>query len=34
MTNRVQALIEAAAIDYVSKDPAWPSRTEPCDKGS
>jgi branched-chain amino acid transport system substrate-binding protein len=32
MTDRVQPLLEAAARDYVSKDPAWPKRTEPCDK--
>ena len=25
---------ESAAKDYVSKDPAWPKRTEPCDKSS
>jgi len=31
MTERVQRLLEAAAKDYVSKDPAWPARTEPCD---
>jgi branched-chain amino acid transport system substrate-binding protein len=34
MTERVQPLLEAAANDYVSKDPAWPKRTEPCDKPS
>ena len=27
-------LLQAAAKDYVSKDPAWPKRTEPCDKSS
>jgi branched-chain amino acid transport system substrate-binding protein len=32
MTDRVQPLLDAAAQDYVSKDPAWPKRTEPCDK--
>jgi branched-chain amino acid transport system substrate-binding protein len=32
MTERVQPLLDAAAKDYVSKDPAWPSRTEPCDR--
>lgn len=32
MTDRVQPLLDAAARDYVSKDPAWPKRTEPCDK--
>ena len=26
--------LEAAAKDYVSKDPAWPKRTESCDKSS
>ena len=31
MTERVQPLLDAAAKDYVSKDPAWPPRTEPCD---
>jgi branched-chain amino acid transport system substrate-binding protein len=34
MTDRVQPLLDAAAKDYVSKDPAWPKRSEPCDKGS
>ena len=34
MKDRVQPLLEAAAQDYVSKDPAWPQRTEPCDKSS
>jgi branched-chain amino acid transport system substrate-binding protein len=34
MTERVQPLLEAAAKDYVSKDPAWPKRTEPCDRPS
>jgi hypothetical protein len=28
------APLQAAAKDYVSKDPAWPKRTEPCDKSS
>jgi branched-chain amino acid transport system substrate-binding protein len=32
MTDRVQPMLEAAAMDYVSKDPAWPKRSEPCDK--
>ena len=32
MTERVQPLLDAAAKDYVSKDPAWPPRTEPCDR--
>jgi branched-chain amino acid transport system substrate-binding protein len=32
MTERVQPLLDAAARDYVSKDPAWPPRSEPCDK--
>jgi branched-chain amino acid transport system substrate-binding protein len=31
MTERVQPLLDAAARDYVSKDPAWPKRSEPCD---
>jgi branched-chain amino acid transport system substrate-binding protein len=30
MTERVQPLLDAAAKEYVSKDPAWPARTEPC----
>jgi len=34
MKDRVRPLLEAAAKDYVSKDPAWPKRTEPCDKSS
>ena len=34
MTERLRPLLEAAAKDYVSKDPAWPKRTEPCDKSS
>jgi branched-chain amino acid transport system substrate-binding protein len=32
MKDKVRPLLEAAAKDYVSKDPAWPKRTEPCDK--
>jgi branched-chain amino acid transport system substrate-binding protein len=32
MTERVQPLLDAAARDYVSKDPAWPPRSETCDK--
>jgi branched-chain amino acid transport system substrate-binding protein len=32
MTERVQPLLDAAAKDYVSKDPAWPKRSEPCDR--
>jgi branched-chain amino acid transport system substrate-binding protein len=34
MTDRVQPLLDAAANEYVSKDPAWPKRSEPCDKSS
>ena len=34
MKDRVRPLLEAAAKEYVSKDPAWPKRTEPCDKSS
>ena len=34
MTERLRPLLEAAAQDYVSRDPAWPKRTEPCDKSS
>jgi branched-chain amino acid transport system substrate-binding protein len=34
MADRVQPMLDAAATDYVSKDPAWPKRTEACDKGS
>ena len=34
MKERVQPLLEAAAKEYVSKDPAWPKRTEVCDKSS
>ncbi len=32
MTERILPLLDAAARDYVSKDPAWPARTEPCDR--
>lgn len=31
MTEKVQPLLDAAAKDYVSKVPAWPARSEPCD---
>ena len=34
MKDKVRPLLEAAASEYVSKDPAWPKRTEPCDKSS
>jgi branched-chain amino acid transport system substrate-binding protein len=34
MKAKVQPLLDAAAKDYVSKDPAWPKRTEACDKSS
>jgi len=34
MKDRVRPLLEAAAKEYISKDPAWPKRTEPCDKSS
>ncbi len=34
MTERLRPLQQAAAKDYVSRDPAWPKRTEPCDKSS
>ncbi len=34
MTDRVQPLLDAAAGDYVSKDPSWPKRSEPCDSPS
>jgi branched-chain amino acid transport system substrate-binding protein len=34
MTERVRPLLAAAVRDYVSRDPAWPKRTEPCDKSS
>ncbi len=34
MTERLRPLLAAAAQDYVSRDPAWPKRTEPCDKSS
>jgi branched-chain amino acid transport system substrate-binding protein len=32
MKERVRALLESAAKDYVSKNQPWPARTEPCDK--
>src|SRR6186713_2201937 len=34
MKDKVRPMLEAAAKDYVSKDPAWPKRSEPCDKSS
>ena len=34
MTERLRPLLQAAVTDYVSRDPAWPKRTEPCDKSS
>jgi branched-chain amino acid transport system substrate-binding protein len=34
MKDKVRPLLEAASKDYVSKDPAWPKRSEPCDKSS
>ena len=34
MKDKVRPLLEAASKDYVSKDAAWPKRTEPCDKSS
>jgi branched-chain amino acid transport system substrate-binding protein len=34
MTEQLRPLLQAAAKDYVSRDPAWPKRTEPCDKSS
>jgi branched-chain amino acid transport system substrate-binding protein len=34
MKDKVRPMLEAAAKDYVSKDPTWPKRTEPCDKSS
>jgi branched-chain amino acid transport system substrate-binding protein len=34
MKDKVQPLLDAAAKDYVSKNPAWPKRTEACDKSS
>jgi branched-chain amino acid transport system substrate-binding protein len=34
MKEKVRPMLEAAAKDYVSKDPAWPKRTETCDKSS
>jgi branched-chain amino acid transport system substrate-binding protein len=34
MKEKVRPMLEAAAKDYVSKDPAWPKRTESCDKSS
>jgi branched-chain amino acid transport system substrate-binding protein len=34
MTERLRPLLQAAARDYLSRDPAWPKRTEPCDKSS
>ena len=34
MKDKVQPLIDAAAKDYVTKNSAWPKRTEACDKSS
>ncbi|MFI5338018.1 MAG: ABC transporter permease, partial [Opitutales bacterium] len=34
MTDRLGPMLQAAATDYVSRDPAWPQRSEPCDKSS
>jgi len=34
MKDKVRPLLEAASKEYVSKDTAWPKRTEPCDKSS
>ena len=34
MKDKVRPMLEAASKDYVSKDPAWPKRSEPCDKSS
>ena len=34
MTERLRPLLQAAVRDYVSRDPTWPKRTEPCDKSS
>ena len=34
MKDKVRPLLQAASKEYVSKDPAWPKRTEPCDKSS
>jgi branched-chain amino acid transport system substrate-binding protein len=34
MKDKVRPMLEAASKEYVSKDPAWPKRNEPCDKSS
>jgi branched-chain amino acid transport system substrate-binding protein len=34
MKDKVRPMLEAASKDYVSKDTAWPKRSEPCDKSS
>jgi branched-chain amino acid transport system substrate-binding protein len=34
MKDKVRPMLEAAAKDYVSKDAAWPKRTESCEKSS
>jgi branched-chain amino acid transport system substrate-binding protein len=34
MTERLRPMLQSAVNDYVSRDPAWPKRTEPCDKSS
>ena len=34
MKEKVRPLLEAASKEYVSKDAAWPKRTEPCDRSS
>lgn len=34
MKEKVRAMLEADAKDYVTKNTGWPKRTEPCDKAS
>jgi branched-chain amino acid transport system substrate-binding protein len=34
MTEPPRSMLQAAVKDYVGRDPAWPKRTEPCDKSS
>jgi branched-chain amino acid transport system substrate-binding protein len=34
MRDKVRPMLETASKDYVSKDAAWPKRSEACDKPS
>jgi branched-chain amino acid transport system substrate-binding protein len=34
LKDSVEPMLETAAREYVASDPAWPRRTEPCDKST